>query len=43
MKTLEEIQAALPQLSRIEMEQVRAWIKSRREIAAGNYTTRQPR
>jgi len=61
MSTVQEIEAAIPRLSRAEIEAVRAWIddfledqleltdevkakldESRREIAAGNYTTRQP-
>ena len=60
MSTLKEIQAAIPNLSREEIEQIRTWIddyledqleltddvkakldQSRREIAAGQYTTRQ--
>ena len=62
MSTVKEIQAAIPTLSRDEIEQIRTWIddyledqleltddvkakldQSRREIAAGQYTTRQPR
>ena len=62
MSTVQEIEAALPKLSRAEIEEIRAWIddyleaqlelndevkakldESRREIAAGNYTTRQPK
>jgi len=62
MSTLKEIQAAIPNLSREEIEQIRTWIddyledqleltddvkakldQSRREIAAGQYTTRQPK
>jgi hypothetical protein len=62
MSTVEEIQAAIPKLSREEIEQIRMWIddylkdqfeltddvkakldQSRREIAAGEYTTRQPK
>jgi hypothetical protein len=62
MSTVKEIQAALPKLSREEIEQIRTWIddyledrleltdevkakldQSRREIAAGEYTTRQPK
>ena len=62
MSSVQEIEAALPKLSRAEIEQVRAWIddfledqleltdevkakldQSRREIAEGNYTTRQRR
>jgi len=61
MSTVEEIEAAIPRLSRDEVEKLRAWIEdyledrfeltdevtarldeSRREIAAGQYTTRQP-
>jgi hypothetical protein len=59
--TVKEIEAAIPRLSRAEVEELRAWIEnfledqleltdevkakldqSRREIAEGNYTTRQP-
>jgi t-SNARE complex subunit (syntaxin) len=62
MSMVKEIQAALPKLSREEIEQIRTWIddyledqleltdevkakldQSRREIAAGEYTTRQPK
>ena len=62
MSTVQEIEAALPRLSRAEIEEIRAWIDnfledqleltdevkakldaSRREIAASNYTTRQPK
>jgi mRNA interferase RelE/StbE len=62
MSTVKEIQAAIPTLSREEIEQIRMWIddyledqleltddvkakldQSRREIAAGQYTTRQPK
>jgi hypothetical protein len=62
MSAVKEIQAAIPTLSREEIEQIRMWIddyledqleltddvktkldQSRREIAAGQYTTRQPR
>jgi hypothetical protein len=62
VSTVKEIQAAIPRLSRQEVEQVRQWIddyledrlelsdevktkldQSRAEIAAGNYTTRQPK
>jgi hypothetical protein len=62
MGTVKEIQAAIPKLSREEIEQIRTWIddyleeqleitdevkakleQSRREIAAGQYTTRQPK
>lgn len=61
MSTVQEIEAAIPKLSRAELEQFHAWYEdyiedhleltdavkakldeSRREIAAGNYTTRQP-
>jgi hypothetical protein len=60
--TVKEIEAAIPRLSRAEVEELRAWIddfledqleltddvkakldQSRREIADGNYTTRQPK
>jgi hypothetical protein len=62
MSTVQEIEAAIPRLSRAELEQFHAWYEdyiedqleltdavkakldeSRREIAAGNYTTRQPK
>jgi hypothetical protein len=62
VSTVKEIQAAIPNLSREEIEQIRTWIddyledqleltdqvkakldQSRREIAAGQYTTRQPK
>ena len=62
MSTVKEIQAAIPKLSRQEIEEIREWIddyledhleltnevkakldESRREIAAGQYTTRQPK
>ncbi len=62
MSTVKEIQAAIPKLSREEIEEIRQWIedyledqleltdevkakldKSRREIAAGQYTMRQPK
>ena len=62
MSTVKEIQAAIPNLSREEIEQIRTWIddyledrleltddvkakldQSRREITAGQYTTRQPK
>ena len=62
MSTVQEIEAAIPRLSRAEIEEIRAWIddyledqleltddvkakldESRREIASGNYTTRQPK
>jgi hypothetical protein len=61
MSTVQEIEAAIPKLSRAELAELRAWFEdyvedhleltddvkatldeSRREIAAGNYTTRQP-
>jgi hypothetical protein len=61
MSSVQEIEAAIPNLSRAEAEQVRALIddfledqceltdevkakldQSRREIAAGQFTTRQP-
>jgi hypothetical protein len=61
VSTVQEIEAAIPRLSRAELEQLRAWFedyledqleltdevkakldKSRREIATGHYTTRQP-
>lgn len=61
VSTVQEIEAAIPRLSRAEVENLRAWIdefledqlelsaevtakldQSRREIAAGQYTTRQP-
>jgi hypothetical protein len=60
VSTLKEIQAAIPKLSRADVEKIREWIddyledhlelmdevkakldQSRREIAAGQYTTRQ--
>ena len=62
MSTVKDIQAAIPKLSREEIEEIRQWIddyledhleltndvkakldQSRREIAAGEYTTRQPK
>ena len=62
MSTVQKIEAAIPKLSREEIEEIRAWIddyledqleltedvkakldQSRAEIAAGHYTTRQPR
>jgi len=62
MSTVQEIEAAIPSLSRAELQQFHAWFEdyveehleltdevkarldeSRREIAAGNYTTRQPK
>jgi len=61
ISTVQEIEAAIPRLSRAELEQLRAWFEdyledqleltdevkakldeSRREVAAGDYTTRQP-
>jgi len=61
MSTVQEIEAAIPRLSRTELEQFMEWLEnyledhleltdevkarleeSRREIAAGQYTTRQP-
>ena len=60
MSTVQEIEAAIPRLSRTELEQLWAWFEdyledqleltdevkakldqSRREIAAGNFATRQ--
>ncbi len=60
MSTVQEIEAAIPKLSRAELEQLRAWFEdyledhleltddvkaklddSRREIVAGDFTTRQ--
>jgi t-SNARE complex subunit (syntaxin) len=62
VSTLKEIQAAIPKLSRQQIEEIREWIDdyledqleltdevkakldhSRREIAAGQYTTRPPK
>jgi len=62
VSTVQEIEAAIPRLSRAEIEEIRAWIddfledqlelsdevkakldESRREIAAGNFTTRRPK
>ena len=62
MSTVKEIQAAIPKLSREQIEEIREWIddyleeklelteevkakldQSRREVAAGQYTTRQPK
>ena len=62
MSTVNEIQAAIPKLSREHIEEIREWIddyleekfelteevkakldQSRREVAAGQYTTRQPK
>jgi len=62
MSTVKEIEAAIPKLSRAEIEEIRDWIddylegqleltedviakldESRREIAANQYTTRQPK
>ena len=61
MSTVQEIEAAIPGLTRAEVEALREWIEdyledqleltdevksrleqSRREIAAGQFTTRQP-
>jgi len=61
MSTVQEIEAAIPKLSRAELEQLRTWFEnyledhleltdevkakldeSHREIASGNYSTRQP-
>jgi hypothetical protein len=61
VSTVQEIQEALPKLSRHEIETIRDWIddyledqleltdevkdkldQSRREITAGDYSTRQP-
>ena len=42
MSTLKEIQAAIPNLSREEIEQIRTWIDDYLD-AAGQYTTRQPK
>ena len=61
MSTVQEIEAAIPRLTRAEVEQLREWIEhyledqlelidhvkakleqSRREIAAGQFTTRRP-
>ena len=62
MSTVKEIQTAIPNLPREEVEQIHQWIddyvedqlelsdevkakldQSRAEIAAGRYTTRQPK
>jgi t-SNARE complex subunit (syntaxin) len=62
VSTVKEIQAAIPNLSREQIEEIREWIddyleeklelteevkakldQSRREVAAGQYTTRQPK
>jgi len=62
MSTVKEIEAAIPKLSRAEIEEIREWIddyledqveltddirakldQSRAEIAARQYTTRQPK
>jgi hypothetical protein len=62
MSTVQEIEAAVPRLTRAELEQFRNWFEeyleahldltddvqakldqSRREIASGNFTTRQYR
>ncbi len=61
MSTVQDIEAAIPRLSRAEVEELREWIEdyledsleltdevkakldqSRREIAEGRFTTRQP-
>lgn len=61
MSTVQEIEAAIPQLPRVEVERLRVWLEeyledqceltdevkakldqSRREIAAGQFTARQP-
>ncbi len=61
MSTVKEIEEAIPKLSLVEVEALRAWLddyledqleltddvkakldQSRREIAAGSFTTRQP-
>lgn len=61
MSTVQEIESAIPRLTRAEVEELRAWIEdyledqleltdevkasldqSRREIAGGEFTTRQP-
>jgi hypothetical protein len=62
MSTVQEIEAAIPQLSRAELEELRVWFEeyvedhleltqdvkarldeSRRDIAEGHFTTRQPK
>jgi len=62
VSTVKEIEAAIPKLSRAEVEEIREWIEdyldnqmeltddvkakldqSHREIAAGQFTTRQPK
>ncbi len=62
MSTVKEIEAAIPKLTRAEIEEIREWIddyleaqlelsdevktkldQSRAEIAAGQYTMRQPK
>jgi len=62
MSTVQEIEAAIPRLSRAELEELRLWFEdyvedhlelkedvkarldeSRREIAEGSFTTRQPK
>jgi hypothetical protein len=62
MSTVEEIEAAIPRLSRAEIEELRGWIddfledqleltgvvrrkldESKAEIAAGKFSTRQPK
>jgi len=61
MSTVQEIEAAIPRLTRAQVEELREWIEdyledqleltddvkskldqSRREIAAGQFTTRRP-
>ena len=61
MSTIQEIEAAIPRLSQVELEELRVWFEdyledhleltdevkakveqSRREIASGQFTTRQP-
>ena len=62
MSTVQEIETAIPRLSRAELEELRTWFdnyledqlelteevknkleQSRQEIAAGNYSVRQPK
>ncbi len=62
MSTVQEIEAAIPRLSRAELEELRVWFEeyvedhlelkedvkarldeSRRDIAEGRFTTRQPK
>jgi hypothetical protein len=62
MSTVQEIEAAIPRLSRAELEELRVWFEeyvedhleltqdvkarldeSRRDIAGGHFTTRQPK